>query len=171
LVTAVAFVGFAAESGVVTSRYYLPSITLLALALGRAAASLDARLAATVGVLLIATGTAQAVEARERVETWVTVERDQESLVREAASRVAAGCAVAVTGSNVELVQALPVLMPIAGARPRDCRDDQRFAVVIDWIYGPTRSTDAVITSCGPRPRTVWVNRIGRIDLCTTRAS
>ena len=37
-----------------------------------------------------------------------------------------------VTGLNVELVQALPVLVPLADERGRDCRRGERYVVVID---------------------------------------
>ena len=132
LATAAAFVTFAAASGVVASRYYLPPLFLLGLVLARGAVSLGPRVATVAGVVLIATGAAQWHSARGWVEWWVEVEQGREALVRESAARAAAGCSVDVTGTNVELVEALPVLMPLADEPPRDCGIGRRVVVVID---------------------------------------
>ena len=88
------------------------------------------------------------------VERWVEGEVAQETLVREAAARATAGCTVDVTGLNVELVRALPVLMPLADEAPRDCAKGARYLVVID-AGGPGNETppdDPVLSSCAPEP-------------------
>ena len=69
LTSALAFVMFAAESGVVASRYYLPAITLVALAFARAAGSLGARVALVAAGALVATGSSRG-EARDNVARW-----------------------------------------------------------------------------------------------------
>jgi hypothetical protein len=166
IVTALAFVAFAAESGVVASRYYLPSIALLAVALGRVVSSLGTRVAITTSVILLLVGSLNAVTARQWTGTWVVDERSQEDVVRESAGRRSAGCEVAATGSNVELVLALPVLMPLAREAPRDCAMGERFLVVIDSVYGPTPPEDPLLVACGRSPETVWSNRVGRILRC-----
>lgn len=168
LVTAFSFVAFSAASGVVASRYYLPVVTLFALAFGRAAASLGSPVAVVAAAALVAVGAWQAEKARETVQGWMLLESSQETVVREAAARAAGGCVVDVTGSNVELVQALPVLMPLTRERPRDCAPGARFVVVIDWIYGATPPEDPVLSACGPGAETVWSNQIGRVVRCET---
>ena len=152
MVVAAAFVGFAAEAGVVTSRYYLPAIVLAALVLARSARELGPRVAAATGIALVGLGTIQALDARGWVDDWADVERDRHALVREAAARSAGGCVVDVIGLNVELVQALPVLAPLADEAGRDCRTGERYLVVID-PGGPgteTRPSDPVLSSVRP---------------------
>ena len=169
VVAGLGFVAFAAESGVVASRYYLPPATLFALALARTIAPLGARAALGTGVALMATALIQMPIARQQVEMWVNDERDQEALVRASAARVAAGCAVDVTGRNIELVMAHPVLVPLADVTPAaDCHEGDRFVTVIDWISSTTPPDDPVLASCGSAPTLVWQNRIGTIVRCDT---
>ena len=169
LVVGLAFVLFAAEAGVVASRYLLPTIFLAALALARSAVSLGSRAVCAVGVALVVWGSVQAADARGWVQWWVDGERDRETLVREAASRQAGGCRVDVTGLNVELVQALPVLVPLAEETPRDCVEGERFVVVIDPGGPGTESPpdDPVLAPCAPEPEPVWSSHIGKIVRCT----
>jgi hypothetical protein len=166
IVTALAFVAFAAESGAVASRYYMPAIVLFAVALGRAVSSLGSRVAITTSVILLLVGSLNAVYARQWTGTWVVDERSQEEVIRESAGRRSAGCEVASTGSNVEFAVALPVLMPLAREAPRDCATGERFLVVIDSVYGPTPAEDPLLVACGPSAETVWSNRVGRILRC-----
>ena len=168
LVTAAAFVTFAAESGVVATRYYLPPLFLLGLVLARGAVSLGPRVATVAGVVLIATGAAQWHAARGWVEWWVEVEQGREALVRESAARAAAGCRVDVTGTNVELVEALPVLMPLADEPPRDCGPGRRVVVVIDNHPGQTATDDPLLEACAPVGEPAWSSPVGHIVHCTT---
>ena len=169
LLVAFGFVAFAAETGVVTSRYYLPAIVLAALALARASAELGSRTTLAAGTALVIFGTLQAVDARGWVEDWVDVERSREALVREAAARTAGGCEVGVTGLNVELVRALPVLAPLADEPPRGCRPGERYLVVID-PGGPGTETppdDPVLSACAPEPQPVYASEVGKLLRCT----
>lgn len=168
LVSGLAFVAFAAEAGVVASRYYLPTIVLAALALARAAVALGPRPVTVVGAALVGLGSLQAIDARGYVEEWVTTERARETLVREAAARRAGGCDVRYTGLNVELVAAVPVLVPLADEPPRDCADGERFVVVIDPGGPGTESPpdDPVLAPCAPEPEPVWSSEIGKIVRC-----
>ena len=70
LVVALAFLLFAAETGVVASRYYLPPIVLGGLALARSAVSLGGGVVVATGVVLIAGGTWQAWDGHGWVE-WM----------------------------------------------------------------------------------------------------
>jgi hypothetical protein len=169
LVVALAFLLFAAEAGVVASRYYLPPIALGAFALARSAVPLGSAAVAATGVVLVAGGMWQAWEGHGWVEWWVDGERAQETLVREAAARVAGGCEVGVIGLNVELVNALPVLMPLADEPPRDCGGEERYLVVID-PGGPGTETppdDPVLSACAPEPEPAWSSNVGKILRCT----
>ena len=167
LMTALAFVVFAAESGVVASRYYLPPLTLFALAAARAAATLRSGLIVVTGVVLLGTGLWQFREARAWVDEWVKGEQAQEVLVREVAARAAGGCDVEIAGRNVEFVAALPVLMPLADEPPRGCERGQRFLVVVDWYAGETAPDDPALEACAPEPEPVWSIPEARILLCT----
>ena len=168
LVTAAAFVTFAATSGVVATRYYLPPLFLLGLVLARGVVSLGPRVATVAGVVLIATGAAQWHAARGWVEWWVDVEQGKEALVRESAARAAAGCRVDVTGTNVELVQALPVLTPLADEPARDCGPGRRVVVVIDNTPGETATDDPLLGACAPVGEPAWSSPVGHIVHCTT---
>jgi hypothetical protein len=169
LVVALAFLLFAAEAGVVASRYYLPPIALGAFALARSAVPLGSAAVAATGVVLVAGGMWQAWEGNGWVEWWADGERAQETLVREAAARAAGGCEVGVIGLNVELVEALPVLMPLADEPPRDCGGEERYLVVID-PGGPGTETppdDPVLSACAPEPEPAWSSNVGKILRCT----
>jgi ABC-type multidrug transport system fused ATPase/permease subunit len=169
LVVAVAFVVFAAETGIVASRYYLPVIVLSALALARAVVPFGSIPVVLTGLALIGAGLWQADEGRGWVHWWRDGERDRETLVREAAGRQAGGCDVDVIGLNVELVQALPVLMPLADEPPHDCVSGERFMVVIDPGGRGTETPpdDPVLSACAPEPAPVWSSHIGKILRCT----
>jgi hypothetical protein len=169
LVVAFAFVVFAAETGIVATRYFLPSLVLVGLVVARAAASVGPNVAAATGVALVAAGLWQAHEGRGWVEWWVDGERDRETLVREAAARRAGGCRVDTIGLNVELVLALPVLMPFADDPPRDCDPGERFVVVIDAGApgGETPADDPVLAACAPAQDPAWSSHIGKILRCT----
>ena len=103
------------------------------------------------------------------MQWWVDGERDRETVVREAAARWAGGCEVDVTGLNVELVAALPVLMPLADETARGCSKGERFLVVIDF-GGPGVATppdDPLLSACAPEPEPVWSSYVGKILRCT----
>ncbi len=170
LVPAAGFVAFAAESGVVASRYYLPPLTLLALAGARSLSTLRATPIAIAGALVVLASVWQLREAREWVEWWVDGERTRETLVREAAARAAGGCSVDVMGRNVELVLALPVLMPIAEETPHSCEPGQRFIVFLDWSPGETPAEDAMVAACAPEPEPVWEAPGAKIVRCSQPA-
>ena len=149
LVTAAAaFVTFAAESGVVATRSYLPPLFLLGLVLARGAVSLGPWVATVAGVVLIATGAVQWHAARGWVEWWVEVEQGREALVREDAARAAAGCSVDVTGTNVGFVEALPGPDAAFRRASRDCGLGRRVVVVIDNYPGQTATDDPLLEAC-----------------------
>lgn len=148
--TSLAFLVFAAESGLVVSRYYLPTMACLAVAAARAASMLRWAapvLAATLAALTIT----QLGEADRWTEEWATADRTRTALVQAAASLRAAGCEVQVTGRNVEFVSALSVLMPLARESGGDCRRGERFLVVIDGETAETTTeADPILAACLP---------------------
>ena len=103
------------------------------------------------------------------MQSWVGDERDRETLVREAAARAAGGCDIDVTGVNVELVQALPVLVLLADEPARACAAGERFVVVIDRYApgGETPPDDPVLAPCAPEPEPVFSSPAGEIRRCT----
>ena len=169
LVVSFGFILFAAHAGVVASRYYIPSITLSALVLARCAVRLGSIVVVVAGVVLVAGGIATAYDARGWVSEWVDSEQAQEGLVREAEARAAGGCHVGVVGLNVEFVTALPVLMPLADERPRDCAPGERFVALLDE-GGPgtvTPPDNPVLAACKPDPAPVWESSVGKLLRCT----
>ena len=82
----------------------------------------------------------------------------------------AGGCRVDVTGLNVELVQALPVLVPLADEPPRDCA--ARRALRRRHRPGRARAprrrrTTRCSRPARPEPEPVWSSHIGKIVRCT----
>ena len=107
--------------------------------------------------------------ARGLVLDWVDSERAQEGLVRQAEGRAAGGCPVAIVGLNVEFVQALPVLMPVAQEPPHGCAPGERFVALLDkGAPGTvTRPDNPVLAACSPDPAPVFDSSVGKILRCT----
>ena len=166
LVTGMAFLVFAGQVNVVPSRYYLPTATLAALAVVRLTARFrNVRIdALAAGLLLVLAGT-QVGDAHGLVDVWVSGERQQERIVRIIGGLRTAGCDVRLAGNEAELIQALPVLVPIADPAPIACSPGRRFVAVLNWHLGE-EATDPAIVGCGPAPRLVFRNDIGRVIAC-----
>ena len=122
LVVATATVIVSAETGIVTSRYDIPMLALLALVLARSACRVGRRTTLAVAVALAVVAVGQVSVARARVQDWARAEALQETLVREVAARRVAGCRLEATGSGIELVEALPVLEKLVDVPPHGCR-------------------------------------------------
>jgi hypothetical protein len=169
LAVAFAFVAFAADTGIVTSRYYLPPFVLTALALARSAVPLGTVAVVGAGVLLAVGGVYQAHSAHDWVASWVAGERTRESIVLAAAARAAGGCEVRAVGLNVELVAALPVLIPLAHEPPRGCTPGDRFVVVIDRGAPGTATPpdNPILAACRPEPTPVETIDVADIFRCT----
>ena len=159
---------FAAEVGVATSRYYLPAVCITAMILVRSAARIGREAMVAAAVVLLMLAVIQARSAHGAVANWVAGERLEEQVVREAAVRIAGGCRVAVTGSNVEMVGALPVLVPLAREQPRLCNGHQRFVVVIDGGGSISNATnDRLIRSCERAVQVAEVGWLARVLRCS----
>ncbi len=165
LVTGLAFLVLAAQTEVVFSRYYLPTLALAALVIVRAAALLPVVPAAAAAVALTAVGVWQAPDARALVDEWVVREAEKEEVVRATAQRAAGGCAFVATGNEVELVEALPVLVPLAREDASECAPGDRFVVVLS-SSGTDDSGDPLVRACSPG-EVAFENPVGRILRCT----
>ncbi|HXF98269.1 MAG TPA: hypothetical protein VNJ46_06615 [Gaiellaceae bacterium] len=137
----------AAQSGVVTSRYYLPAFALagvaLALALGRLPPLVQA---GAVGLLALAF--LPAGEARREVAGWTAEEQAGSALVDLIARLEARGCPVAMAGIDEETQNALQVLVARElGERTArsSCSRDSVYLVLRPWGEGA-----ALASACAP---------------------
>lgn len=165
LTTALGFLVLAAQTEIAFSRYYLPTLALAALVIVRAAALLPLAPAAAVAVALTAVGVWQAPDARALVDEWVVREAEKEAVVRATAQRAAGGCAFVATGNEAELVDALPVLVPLAGGEASGCAPGDRFVVVLS-SSGTDDSDDPLVRACSPG-EVAFENPVGRILRCS----
>ena len=151
LVVAAGFLVFAAESGVVTSRYYLPSLALLALALARLVSRLGANAMYVVVAMLAIFTLTQFHDARSSVRNWAGDDRLREAIVRDAAARSAGGCQVTATGTTAEFLFAFPVLLPLAREKAAGCEPGRRYVVVFGGATtGPDAEKDPILAACLP---------------------
>jgi hypothetical protein len=139
---ALAFV-MAGQSGVATTRYFIPSYALFAVALAISLVRLPSVVQLT-GVLLVAFAFLPSTAPREEVRLWATDERLDGEFVRAVAERVGAGCVVASAGLDVEPGQAFPVLMAIEeeeGSPP--CPVAGTY-----FVLGPLEERRALVDAC-----------------------
>lgn len=166
LLTALAFLVLAAQTEIAFSRYYLPTLALAALVIVRAAVLLPVVPATAAALALTAVGVWQAPDARALVDEWVVRESEKEDVVRATAQRAAGGCAFVATGNEAELVEALPVLVPLAGESASGCATGDRFVVVLS-SSGTDDSGDPLVRACSPG-EVVFENPVGRILRCSS---
>jgi hypothetical protein len=171
LVTAFAFLVFASSTGIVASRYYLPTVALASLAIARSAAVLRSPVATVLATVLVVLGLWQAPSARDVVDGWIGWEKKHEEIAREVARIDAGGCPVEVTGPDVELVEALPVLLPLAREKAAGCKPGDTFVAIMTgtspWAEDPA---DPPVVACGPSAAEVFRNDVGRILRCAPAA-
>jgi len=171
LVTAFAFLVFASSTGIVASRYYLPTVALASLAIARSAAVLRSPVATVLATVLVVLGLWQAPSARDVVDGWIGWEKKHEEIAREVARIDAGGCPVEVTGPDVELVEALPVLLPLAREKAAGCKPGDTFVAIMTgtspWAEDPA---DPPVVACGLSAAEVFRNDVGRILRCAPAA-
>ena len=167
LSTALAFLLFSSQTGVVVSRYYLPFAACAALALCRSVTSLPRPAVGGTVVLLTLAVVLQLPDARDDVNRWLEGENVQETLVRSAAAIEAAGCPVGITGPDIEFVAAFPVLLRFAHEAPARC---SRGATYLAILTGSSRETgdEPLVRRCAS-PTPVVETRLGRIVRCAER--
>jgi hypothetical protein len=136
---------FAAQSGAVAFRYYLPAFGLVAVAFALSVARLPivfqvAGLLAVAYVLLPPPG------ARAEVDRWADVEEEQGQVVRRIAELEGSGCAVETVGLLEEAEMALPVLVEV-----EDVRDGSvGCAGRAYFVVGPHAEDEAFASVCQP---------------------
>jgi hypothetical protein len=135
---------FAAQSGVVVSRYYIPLYALFAVALVLSLARLP-RIFQLAALVWVALAFVPAPSVRGEVEGWVGEERQNGLLVSSLADVTAAGCAAAMGGLDLETASALPVLVALQDGREGRCEPGSTYFVV-----QPVDEGLGLIRSCAP---------------------
>jgi hypothetical protein len=167
LLAGVASLAFTAQTPFGPTRYFLPIVTLSALAVVRLASTMPRRPMFLIAALLATAGVVQVQAAHRNVSEWVKYEREQQQIVRAVAERRAAGCSVDVAGSDIELITAVPVLERFAGRRRAHCSNGDRFLALITGSYGPASADrDPALAACGTRRVVVLENTLARIFRC-----
>ena len=120
-VTAAGALAWSAQSGFAASRYFIPTIALLAVALVLLVASLPPapRWLATGVSLVIAVSSL--ASARAHVTLWAAGGRDADGFVVAVADAKATGCPVVITGLDIERRIALPVLVALRRGERSTC--------------------------------------------------
>ena len=136
---------FAAQSEAVAFRYYLPAFGLVAVAFALSVARLPIVLQ-VAGLLAIAYVLLPPPGARDEVERWADVEKEQGQVVRRIAELEASGCPVQTVGLLEEAELALPVLLDVERVRDGSvgCAGRAYFAV------GPHAEGEAFASACQP---------------------
>ncbi len=136
---------FAAQSGVVATRYYIPVYALFAVALSLSLARLP-RFFQVSGVLVVFFAFMPPSETRSEVSRWTDEERRGSTLVRAVADLDGSGCVVATAGLDPETGDALPVLADLERRRTKmTCAGRDVFFVVRPFGEGA-----ALLRACDP---------------------
>ena len=136
---------FAAQSGAVATRYYLPAFGLAAVAFSLSVARLPLALQAA-GLLAILYVLLPPPGARDEVRRWVDGEEARGRAVRQLAVLEGSGCTVQKVGLLEEAADALPVLVEVEGAHGREARCAGRTYFVV----GPQADRDTFASTCQP---------------------
>jgi hypothetical protein len=136
-VTAVAALVWSSQSGFAASRYFIPTIGLLAVGLALLVAQLPwfGRLVAVAVVIGVAA--ASFSYGRNELSKWAATERRENAFVDTVAAVQATGCHIVVTGLDLERQTALPVLAALQGGRVGSCSDGSFFLVLGTWDADP----------------------------------
>ena len=121
---------FAAQSGVVASRYYIPLYALVALAGCLSLARLPEALQAA-GVLVVFFAFIPVTETRDEVRRWSDDEQQHSEIVALVAGLERSGCTIAAAGLDLETGLALPVLVANeSSGGTRACTDGGAYFVL-----------------------------------------
>ena len=147
-VTGLGVIAWSAQSGFDASRYYIPTIALLAVALGLLLSSFStAPRWLAIGVV-VGFAVASVSATRARVVNWELTERDENGFVAAVADAKATGCPVVITGLDIERTIALPVLVALREGTPSTCSDGSLFLG-----YGSYHPDPALASICLPQGR------------------
>lgn len=111
LVTAFATLVWSAQSGFAPSRYFMPMVALLAVALALQLASLRGVLQVVALILALTMAVISVPFAHAHVRDWQRSEQQDNDFVAAVASAYKTGCPVLVTGLDIERAVALPILV------------------------------------------------------------
>jgi hypothetical protein len=134
----------AGQSGVVATRYYMPSYALFAVAFALSLVRFPP-LVQLAGLLLVVFAFVPLTEARNEVDLWADDERLDGAFIVAVAERVSAGCAVASAGLDEEAGQAFPVLMAVEGRASPPCPVGGTYL-----LAGPHDEGRALLEACAP---------------------
>lgn len=129
LVTALAALAFSAQTDVLVSRYYIPSLVLLAIGAARATLALRRPARTAVASALLVASLASLGAAHHRVSAWAAGERNGTHLVTAVAGLDASGCRVAEQGLDPERTLSLPVLVALRHPSAGPCRPARAYLV------------------------------------------
>jgi hypothetical protein len=130
LASGVVALGLAGQSGVVNSRYYIPTFALFMVALALSIARLPPP-AQLVSLLIAIFVALPPPGTRAEVQLWADEEQDRSALVLSIADLYQSGCTVATAGLGLEAEQALPVLVRIESqGPPADCESAATYLIV-----------------------------------------
>jgi len=142
---AVASLVWSAQSGYAESRYYQPTVALLAVAVPLLLANLPARYRLAPIIVLAVVAVISVPSGHRKVGRWAATERRENSFVRVARQLQETGCPVVVTGIDLERTTALPVLTRL-GRRPfAACSEHAAYVAV-----GTIRENTLLRHACAP---------------------
>jgi hypothetical protein len=137
----------AGQSGVVATRYYIPTYALFAIALALALVRLPAPFQAA-GLVAVFLAFLPAAPIHDEVRYWVDNELSEGALIRAMSEAVDAGCVVAADGLDLERSFALPVLVAVeqrGGEAPNACEGGTTY-----MLFGNAVLARELARSCEP---------------------
>jgi hypothetical protein len=146
------------QTGIFTSRYYLPTIALLAVGSARVVRALPVvpRYASTFvvfGLILVS-----ANGAYLNVRSWADGDQLGDDLVTATAAATHNGCHLTISGVDLERSEAIPFLLRLK-PRPRTCRGLARYV-----LLGPTETRSAAAVCETEAPALVGEWRVSNAE-------
>ena len=129
LLGAFAFLAWSTQVGLYPSRYFIPFVSLLAVAFSRLLSQLPPFVRWASIVIFASLALLTAERGRTAVESWTASERKGISLVDTVARLDASGCPVVIDGLDVERAAALPVLVRMRHLPRGYCRTTRAFLI------------------------------------------
>jgi hypothetical protein len=158
---------FAAQSGVVASRYYIPIVALFVVAASVALSRLP-DLVAAAGVLAIFFASMPPTETRAEVRRWSSEEQQHAKIVQLVAELEHSGCMVAAGSLDPETSLALPVLEALEPEGEHECAPNAAYLV----IPSSNNETVVLLEACVPgRLEPILVGRLVSVHECVELGS
>ncbi len=161
----------AGQSGVVATRYYIPTYALFAVALAVSLVRLPTPFQ-VAGLAAVVLAFAPFAPIHEEVRIWVAEEEPEGVLIRTV-SELGTGCTVTADGLDVERAFALPVLIALEQRqleRPEDCEGGPIYMLVGN--VEACRAAVADLRAPRPRARPPWRRvHVALPLLCDTRGA